>query len=193
MKPTTVRIVEAGFAIITSRANIQQVVSDFYTQYTTLLDTFQTAGKFPMNGPVEIRVTGLDNPGDVGITGARVVQLSATRPRPDHPEWDCAVWLDIHTLPRTRWAEEFYREVEQWCLTNYTGDYAGWRVEWSKGWGYTDDAAWTDPVVIGATIPASLTDGQPDGQQFADARTTLNALDPHRIYSTPLLDMLLGP
>ena len=67
------------------------------------------------------------------------------------------------------------------------------RVEWSKGWGYTDDAAWTDPVVIGAAIPASLTDGQPDGQQFADVRTTLNALDPHRIYSTPLLDMLLGP
>jgi FAD/FMN-containing dehydrogenase len=161
--------------------------------YRSKVADYRALGRYPMNGPVEIRVTGLDNPGDVGITGARVVQLSATRPRPDHPDWDCAVWLDILTLPRTRWAEEFYREVEHWCLTNYTGDYAGSRVEWSKGWGYTDDAAWTDPVVIGATIPASLTDGQPDGEQFADARTTLNALDPHRIYTTPLLDMLLGP
>ncbi len=30
VKPSTVRIVEAGFAVLTSRASIQQVVSDFY-------------------------------------------------------------------------------------------------------------------------------------------------------------------
>jgi hypothetical protein len=49
------------------------------------------------------------------------------------------------------------------------------------------------PILSSSAPPSSLTDGQPDGQQFADVRTTLNALHPHRIYSTPLLDMLLGP
>jgi FAD/FMN-containing dehydrogenase len=193
VRPATLRVTANGYAITCRRADVQRVIHEFTELYRSKVADYRALGRYPMNGPVEIRVTGLDNPGDVGITGARVVQLSATRPRPDHPDWDCAVWLDILTLPRTRWAEEFYREVEHWCLTNYTGDYAGLRVEWSKGWGYTDDAAWTDPAVIGGTIPASLTDGQPHGQQFADARTTLNALDPHRIYTTPLLDMLLGP
>ena len=41
VKPTTVRIVEAGFAVLTARASIQQVVSDFYTQYTSLADYYQ--------------------------------------------------------------------------------------------------------------------------------------------------------
>lgn len=29
-------------------------------------------------------------------------------------------------------------------LANYTGSYATLRPEWSKGWGYTDTAAWQD-------------------------------------------------
>ena len=47
VKPTTIRIVEAGFAIITSRANIQQVVSDFYAQYTSRLSHLPGAGPVP--------------------------------------------------------------------------------------------------------------------------------------------------
>ena len=96
VKPTTVRIVEAGYAIITSRASIQQVVSDFYAQYTSRLAHYQELGQFPMNGPVEIRVTGLDQPSDVAVSGAQSPILSSVRPRPDHPEWDTAVWLDGH-------------------------------------------------------------------------------------------------
>src|SRR6204780_3019357 len=69
VEPTTVRIVEAGFTVLTSRANIQQVVSDFYTQYTSLLTQYQNQSQFPMNGPIEIRVTGLDQPADARVTG----------------------------------------------------------------------------------------------------------------------------
>ena len=88
VKPTTVRIVEAGFAIITSRANIQQVVSDFYTQYTSRLALLPGQGQYPMNGPIEIRVTGLDQPADVLVSGAQSPILSSVRPRPDQPGWD---------------------------------------------------------------------------------------------------------
>jgi hypothetical protein len=155
------------------------------------VDAYRAQNRYPMNGPVEIRVTGVDKPGDVGVAGAQDPQLSATRTRPDRTDWDCAVWLDILTVPGTPYANQFYREMEQWILGNYTGSYASVRVEWSKGWGYTNTAAWADSGVIGTTVPASLTTGQPAGKQFSNARATLNALDPHRIYASPLLDALL--
>src|ERR1035438_6720828 len=91
VKPTTIRIVEAGFAIITSRASIQRVVSDFYAQYTSRLAYYQGLGQYPMNGPIEIRVTGLDKPAESMVSGAQSPILSSVRPRPDHPEWDVAV------------------------------------------------------------------------------------------------------
>ena len=54
-----------------------------------------------MNGPVEIRVTGLDVPERCEIASATSPQLSALRPRPDQPDWDVAVWFDILTMPGT--------------------------------------------------------------------------------------------
>jgi len=85
VEPSTVRIVEAGFAIITSRASIQQVVSDFYTQYSSLLSSYAAQGQYPMNGPIEIRITGLDKPSDALVSGAQSPILSSLRPRPDQP------------------------------------------------------------------------------------------------------------
>ncbi|HQV56897.1 MAG TPA: cholesterol oxidase substrate-binding domain-containing protein [Ilumatobacteraceae bacterium] len=191
VKPTTLRVTANGYAVLCKRADVQRVLHEFWNRFNSMVTAYRLQGKYPMNGPLEIRVTGLDQPSDIGVAGARAPQLSATRPRADHPEWDCAVWLDVLTLPGTPYAEQFYRELEQWCLANYTGNYASVRVEWSKGWGYTDNAAWSDPAVISGSVPASLTIGQPAGQQFADARATLNALDPHRIYTSPLLEQLL--
>jgi FAD/FMN-containing dehydrogenase len=170
---------------------VQRAINEFYVMYSAKLAAYQAQGKFPMNGPVEIRVTGLDRPSDVvGISGAPSPQLSALRPRPDHPEWDCAVWFDILTIPGTQYAEAFYREVEQWMYSNYAS-YATVRVEWSKGWGYSTTAAWADPTVIGTTVPDSLRSGQSVGDNFDTAKATLNQFDPARIFSSPLLDSLL--
>ena len=191
VKPSTLRVTANGYAVLCRRADVQRVLNQFWSKSDSMMGAYRAQGKYPMNGPLEIRVTGLDQPGDVGVAGARAPQLSATRPRPDHPEWDCAVWFDVLTLPGTPYAEQFYRELEQWCLATYTGNYASVRVEWSKGWGYTSAAAWADPAVIEGSVPASLTAGQPAGQQFADARATLNALDPQRIYTSALLEQLL--
>ncbi len=192
IRPHTLRVTANGYAIICRRNDVQRVIHEFTALYESKVAEYRALHRYPMNGPVEIRVTGLDHPDDVGVARSQPVLLSATRPRPDHPEWDCAVWLDILTVPRTPYANRFYREVEKWCLANFSGDYASVRVEWSKGWGYTDEAAWTDAAVLGVSVPASLSDGQPAGHRFSDARTILDELDAHRIYMSPLLDTLFS-
>ena len=193
VKPTTVRIVEAGFAIITSRANIQQVVSDFYTQYTTLLDTYQAAGKFPMNGPVEIRITGLDNPADSSVAGAQSPILSSVRPRPDESGWDVAVWLDMGTLPVTAGFSDFYAEMESWIWSHYTGSYAAVRPEWSKAWACTSTAPWTNTTILGSSIPAAVSAGQASGDGWSTAVSILTTTyDPNGVFSNPFLDTLFG-
>ncbi|MGH8443854.1 MAG: cholesterol oxidase substrate-binding domain-containing protein [Solimonas sp.] len=190
IKPSTLRVTANGYAVITTRANVQRAINEFYVMYSAKVAAYQAAGKFPMNGPVEIRITGLDRPSDVVGMSAPSPQLSALRPRPDHTDWDTAVWFDILTIPGTLYANEFYREVEQWMYSNYAS-YAAVRVEWSKGWGYSTTAAWADPTVLGTTVPDSLRTGQTAGDNFDTARATLNALDPSRLFSAPLIDAVL--
>ncbi|WP_083749324.1 cholesterol oxidase substrate-binding domain-containing protein [Frankia sp. CcI49] len=191
VRPTTLRVTANGYAILTSRANIQRVVNEFCTYYRSRLTAYQDQGRYPMNGPVEIRVTGLDATGDVGVTSAGSPQLSAVRPRPDHSDWDVAVWLDILTVPGTPYSNQFFREVEAWIFGNFSGNYAAVRPEWSKGWAYTTTAAWADGPTIGTTIPNAYRAGQPAADNWDTARSTLNSFDPHRIFTTPLLDALV--
>jgi FAD/FMN-containing dehydrogenase len=192
VKPTTVRIVEAGFAIVTSRANIQQVVSDFYTQYTSRLAYYQGLGEYPMNGPVEIRVTGLDNPADALVTGAQSPILSSVRPRPDQPGWNVAVWLDMGTLPVTPGFSQFYADMEAWIWSHYTGSYASVRPEWSKAWACTPAAPWTSTPILGSTIPAAVSAGQASDDGWSTAVSILSSYDPNSVFSNPFLDALLG-
>ncbi|MDB5893626.1 MAG: FAD-linked oxidase [Rhodoferax sp.] len=191
VKPTTLRVTANGYAVLTRRADVQRTLCEFTSFYQSRLAAWQRNGKYPMNGPVEIRVTGLDQPGDVAVAGAVTPALSAVRPRPDHPEWDVAVWFDILTLPGTPFANAFYREIEQWMLANFSGSHAAVRPEWSKGWGYTDHAAWDDVTMLGYTLPQAYRDGQPAGSRWDDARAALHRHDPYRVFSSPLLDRLL--
>ncbi|MGI8329114.1 cholesterol oxidase substrate-binding domain-containing protein [Actinomadura scrupuli] len=192
VQPTTLRIVEAGYAVVTSRANIQRVVSEFYNKYVATINAFRANGDYPMNGPIEIRVTGLDKPGEVdGIPGAVTPQLSSVRPRPDHPEWDVCVWLDMGTIPVTPKVSRFYAQMEQWIWANYTGSYATVRPEWSKAWAVTDSGAWTDTTVLTSTIRNTMNAGQPSNDNFDTARATLNRYDPNRVFSNTFLDTLL--
>jgi FAD/FMN-containing dehydrogenase len=170
---------------------VQRVVNEFATFYRARMDAYRAQGRYPMNGPVEIRVTGLDQQGDVGVATAGPPSLSALRPRPDRPEWDTAVWLDILTVPGTPYANQFYREVEQWVYTNYSGSYAMARPEWSKGWGYSNSAAWADPTQLSTTVPNSYRTGLPATDNWDTAKATLNSYDPHRVFTNPFLDTLL--
>jgi len=192
VKPTTVRIVEAGFAVVTARANIQQVVSDFYAQYTSRLNYYAGRGQYPMNGPIEIRVTGLDQPGDVLAAGAQSPILSSVRPRPDQPGWDTAVWLDMGTLPVTAGFSQFYADMESWIWSHYTGSYATVRPEWSKAWGCTGSGPWTSAALLGSTIPAAVSAGQESGDGWPAAISILTGYDPGAVFSNPFLDTLFG-
>ncbi|WP_329332059.1 FAD-binding protein [Streptomyces sp. NBC_00663] len=187
IKPTTLRINANGYAVLTSRAQVQRVVSEFTDFYRERVAAYAALGRFPVNGSMEIRVTGLDHPADAELDGAEAPLLSALRPDADHPEWDTAVWLDVLTLPGTPYAEKFLRELERFLLDRYDGTDALTRVEWSKGWAYTENAVWDDDEVLGTVVPASLGDGAWD-----QAAGILDRLDPHRVFGNAFLDRLFG-
>ncbi|GAA2515485.1 cholesterol oxidase substrate-binding domain-containing protein [Streptomyces levis] len=185
LKPTTLRVHANGYAVLTSREGVQRVVAEFAAFYRERLTAYAARGSFPVNGSVEIRVTGLDDPGDAGVAGARPPLLSALRPRADRPEWDTAVWLDVLTLPGTPDAEAFLRELERFLLGAFDGGFALTRVEWSKGWAYTDEGVWSDGEVLDAVVPAAVGEAA-----WAEAGAVLDRLDPHRVYGNAFLDRL---
>ncbi|GHH14525.1 cholesterol oxidase substrate-binding domain-containing protein [Streptomyces lanatus] len=186
LRPTTLRIATNGYAVLTGRDQVQRVVAEFTAFYRERLTAYADRGRFPVNGSVEIRVTGLDDPGDVGAAGARTPLLSALRPPEDRPEWDTAVWLNILTLPGTPYAEEFCSQLERFLLRTFDGEHAMTRVEWSKGWAYTRDAAWSDGEVLGHVVPGSFGE-----EAWGQATEVLDRLDPHRVFGNAFLDRLL--
>jgi FAD/FMN-containing dehydrogenase len=187
LKPSTLRVHADGYAVLTSRDRVQQVVSEFAAFYRERLTAYAARGSFPVNGSVEIRVTGLDDPGDVGVSGARPPLLSALRQPENHPEWDTAVWLDVLTLPGTPDAEAFLREIERFLLRTFDGGSALTRVEWSKGWAYSEEGVWSDEEVLGDVVPAAV-----GTAEWAEAGGVLDRLDPHRVYGNAFLDRLFG-
>ncbi|MEW1647853.1 cholesterol oxidase substrate-binding domain-containing protein [Streptomyces sp. NPDC091219] len=187
VRPTTLRETANGYAVLTSRAQVQRVVHEFTAFYRKRLAAYAALGRFPVNGTVEIRVTGLDRPADAELPGARTPLLSALRPSTEHPEWDTAVWLDVLTLPGTPHAEEFLRELERFLLRSYDGTDALARVEWSKGWAYTERAGWSDEEVLGTVIPGSFGEAV-----WGRAAGTFDRLDPHGVFGNAFLDRLFG-
>jgi len=192
VKPSTLRVTANGYAVLTNQSSIQQVIYDFVTYYESQVAAYQAEGNYPMNGPVEIRVTGLDDTADVEIASATSPQLSALRPRPDEPDWDVAVWFDILTMPGTPLSDEFYRGIEQWMFSHYTGSYAAVRPEWSKGWAYTQSAAWSDPTMLANTIPNAISAGQEPGDSWNAALATLDSYDPYKVFSNAFLSAFMS-
>ncbi|MFF7167206.1 cholesterol oxidase substrate-binding domain-containing protein [Streptomyces sp. NPDC008086] len=185
LRPTTLRIATNGYAVLTGRDQVQRVVAEFTAFYRERLSAYAERGQFPVNGSVEIRVTGLDDPADAGVAGARTPLLSALAPRGDRPEWDTAVWLNILTLPGTPHAEAFLSQIERFLLRTFDGEYAMTRVEWSKGWAYTRDAPWSDGEVLGAVVPGAF-----GAEAWGEASAALDRLDPHGVFGNAFLDRL---
>ena len=148
---------------------MQRVVGDFYSRYQSVLTAHQDRGSYPVNGPIELRITGTDP-----LDGP-----CCPRPGPvaDHPEWDTVVWLDFATYPGTPGAAPFFRELEQWIWQTYTGSYATVRPEWSKGWAYTDSGPWRDPATLGGTVPAAF-DGLAHRPGHAELAMTRHGCSP---------------
>lgn len=190
IRPTTLRVAAAGYAIVLARSNVQRAIHDIVRWYRERVSDYASRGLFPMNGPIEIRATGIDDPTAIGIAGAVAPQLSAMRPRPDHPEWDTAVWLAVMTIPGTAHANVFYRELEGWLFEHFSGDFATVRPEWSKGWAYCETGAWSDPTVLGTRIPNAYCAGQAAEDGWDAALATLEKYDPHGVFSAPLVEAM---
>jgi FAD/FMN-containing dehydrogenase len=184
-KPTGLRYSTNGYAILTRHADIQRVIHEFSTFFQDRILAYQKQGRYPVNGPLEIRVTGLDHAGDIDVPSAQPPALSAVRPDRDNPHWDVAVWLDVLSFPDTPDSGDFYREIEEFILTHYRAPYALPRMEWSKGWAYTAEGPWRNPTVLTRTIPSTF------GATWQWAINHLNTYDPHRIFSNAFLDRLL--
>jgi hypothetical protein len=76
VRPTTLRATANGYAVLTRRRDVQRVLSDFFAFCTRLIARYRARELYPLNLPIEVRVTGLDRPGDVGVDGARPALLS---------------------------------------------------------------------------------------------------------------------
>jgi FAD/FMN-containing dehydrogenase len=193
VKPTTLKVTANGYAVLCATHSIQRVVNDFTTRYAQMVAAQASHGRYPIQGPIEFRVTGLDHPGDIDSHRPQPALLSALRPRPDHPEWNCAVWIDALSIPGAPQAARFYQGLETWMLNHYSGSYASVRFEWSKGWAYSETGAWSNGPLLRSTVPEMYTAGQPSGGRWAEAVAALDAYDPHRVLTAPLHDVLMPP
>lgn len=190
IEATTLRLAEGGGVVLCHRSDVQRVVSDFFSQYESLVASYRAKGLYPMNGPIEIRASGLDRGANVLVAGAEPPSLSALLERTDQPQWDTALWLNMLTIPGTPSSYNFYSDMAAWAIGNYSGSYGCVRVEWSKGWAYTSKGPWTDTNAMTVTIPNDYRVGRSASENWDWALATYDVLDPHRIFSNPLLDAL---
>lgn len=185
VRPTTLRAHDFGYAILTTRRNVQRVLSELASFVSSRIAAYERRGLYPINMPLQVRVTGLDRPEDSGVAGADAPLLSTLASPTAFPRWDVAVWLNLLSMPGTQHANRFYRELETWILRTYIQPYALARPEWSKGWAYTDDGPWTDRARMGRfhlTFPA---------EDWDRAVDTLERADPHGIFTSPFLEQVL--
>ena len=153
VQPTTERVTSGGWALLTSRSSIQQVVYDFYTQYQSMLSAYAAQGQYPMNGPLEIRVTGLDQPAKPAPAARWCRPSRRWPPGRISRSGTCASGSTCSPFRRPRCA---ISSTCRWSSgsTATTPAPSGSRPEWSKGWAYTAAGLWTNTTMLNSTIPA---------------------------------------
>ncbi|WP_405206493.1 cholesterol oxidase substrate-binding domain-containing protein [Aquimarina sp. LLG6339-5] len=194
VKDTTLRVTANGYAILMNKSEVQQAISDFTTQFETMLLKYKGENKFPINSPLEIRVTGLDRGDDMPSftkepAGRPVISSLATDAETIKNNWDVALWLDVLTIPGTKYADEFYQELEEWFLNHFTAPKARVVPEWSKGWAYTSSGAWTSDTFID-TIKKGFMDHREANDNWAWESSILTKYDSHNIYQSKLTQKL---
>jgi hypothetical protein len=194
IQDSTLEVTANGYAVHMKRGDLQLAVSDFVTKYESLIAKYQARFQFPINSPVEIRVTGLDDPGDVAVAGAETPILSSTclDDTAKTRGWDVALWLDVLTLPGTPHADELYEELETWLLQRFVGNVGRVMPEWSKGWGYGSSGAWTNSAFL-KHVRKAYTDGRPAGADWNSALAVFCKYDAKKLFRNSFLDALLIP
>ena len=194
VKDTTLRVTANGYAVHTKKENVQQAVYEFTTKFNEMLQTYADKQQYPVNAPLEIRITSLDDPRHVGAANAERPTISAlSKDREDEENgWDVALWLDVLTLPGTPYSNQFFTDLEEWIEQNFSGSYAKAMPEWSKGWAYTDQGPWTNQQYM-QTIRQMFTTGRSDQDDWNWEVATLQKYDQANLFSNALLDQLFLP
>ena len=182
IRASTLRVAELGLAILTSRRNVQAVLSELAAYWRNRLDDLAAQGSYPMNMPLEMRVSGLDRPSHVGRRRAQAPALAATRPRPDRRDWDVVIWVNPLTFPATRGSWSFYADFESFCRRRYAGGDALHRQEWSKGWAYTAGGPCTSTPAMRGWVRDGWRRGYRD-EGWDRAASKLRSYDPHEIFT----------
>lgn len=197
IKDTTLLVTANGYAVQMKRGEVQQAVHDFAAKFKAMLADYASRGQYPVNAPLEIRVTGLDDPAMVYAPPGTNIEtpLISSLCYDDVARsagWDCAVWFDVLTLPGTPHANAFYTELEAWFSQRFATPTYRMLPEWSKGWAYTDAGGWTDPAFFDA-IRSALTDGRSASTDWNAVVATQQQYDRSNLFSNALLDRLFVP
>jgi len=191
LRHSTMRVTAGGGVVLTKRANIQRAINEVTQWHNKRMTELAAQGKYPVNCAFEVRMCSVDDQAEVLVESAGPPDLSAVSPRPDHPEWDTCIWMNVTTLPDTEGAPEYLRELERFMVQNFSGNYATFRSEWAKGWAFTDQGGYRDDEWLTQTIPAAFTTGVPASRNWAAALASLDAHDPHRIFASSFHDRLM--
>lgn len=190
VKDTTVRVTANGYAVLMRREDMQQAIHDFTERFNEMLEEYAGRGQYPVNQPLEIRVTGIDEAWEGAPPEQRptLSGLSADADTREHG-FDVALWLDVLTLPGTAHADAFYTELEAWMSERFEAPHARVIAEWSKGWAYTQDGPWRNAGFIDANR-RELSCGRPEDDTWAWAAKTLAGRDACGLFRTPLISTL---
>ena len=199
VRDSTLRVTANGYAVLMQKHQVQQAIADCTAKFSQMLGDYQNRGLWPINAPLEIRVTALDDPSLVRTPSGRlaaspVISGLSVDPVVQQAKWDVACWFDVLTIipdgdPQR--AYEFYEEFESWIYAHFED---GFRVvpEWSKGWAYTaDGGAWTNEGIIDAARQ-TFTDGRPADDTWAWEEETLAKYDSGGLFFDSFLERLFG-
>jgi hypothetical protein len=199
IQDSTLKVTANGYAVQLRKADLQQAVHDFTSEYSALIAKYRQQGQlgeFPINSPLEIRVTGLDDPSLVnlppGQTATSPVLSSLTYDEVAKANgWDVALWLDVLTIPGTPYSNQFFTDLEQWLLQRFTGSAGRLLPEWSKGWAYTSAGPWTSQAFI-QHVRDAYTTGRASNQTWAWEASTLKQYDRSNLFWNPFLETLFA-
>jgi len=187
VKDSTLPEMANGYAVLLKKESVQQAVADVSAKYNSMLQEYNQKSLWPINGPLEIRVTSLDSGPDANSFDRPIISPLAIDSETIKNGWNVAVWFDILTL-ENRYSNQFYFEFENWILVHFAGK---GRVlpEWSKGWGYNPNP-WTSNQFVD-DVRATLTNNRENDDNWAYEVATLAKYDAGQLFTSPLLKFLL--
>ncbi|MCO4769626.1 MAG: trypsin-like peptidase domain-containing protein [Deltaproteobacteria bacterium] len=186
----TVHTERHGLVVLCPRSEVQAVVHAITAQYSAQLASFAADhGAHPMNGPLTLGVTGLDEPADLGGSDARPPALSPVRPIPDAPEVDTAVWVRADSVGGTPYQDAFLAELETFAWTTFPGRV---RPDWSGLFAVDSDEG---PWGHGGRLNRDILTAYPQNDAGMGLRQVGQALagwDEDGVFAAPLHQRLFG-